>query len=182
MKRRVIRLTEQQLNNIIKQAINETMEEGKFKNAMVGAAIAGASLFPNHGYAQKTYNYKTPDRIKYAQSTNKADSLLADKVCQEYDYVTNHPKTEKELIKMFPNAYRDRNADSKTWKQNPSQYSTIEGRRGLTAGQMAAAQGENPWQAILNTYTERNYNSKIQKEKEYQDFLKNYCSDDDTIK
>lgn len=83
---------------------------------------------------------------------------------------------------MFPNAYRDRNADSKTWKQNPSQYSTIEGRRGLTAGQMAAAQGENPWQAILNTYTERNYNSKIQKEKEYQDFLKNYCSDDDTIK
>lgn len=76
MKRRVIRLTEQQLNNIIKQAINETM---------VGAAIAGASLFPNHGYAQKTYNYKTPDRIKYAQSTNKADSLLVDKVCQDYD-------------------------------------------------------------------------------------------------
>ena len=53
MKRTII-LYESELHIVIEECFNETLEEGKFKNAMMGLAVGAASMFPSQGNAQQS--------------------------------------------------------------------------------------------------------------------------------
>jgi hypothetical protein len=162
MKRR-IKLNEADLRRICENCVNEVIEEGWLKNLGLGTAIAVASSFPQNGNAQQTkqtYNYRTPNEIRYQNASTKQDSLLADKICDIDDYITNHPMGEKELASIFPQAYKDRNANPQVWNQNQTYYcGKVYGRISIV-GKIAASKGENPWQAILNKYSKLNYQNK----------------------
>ena len=179
MKRTII-LSESELHRVIEECVNEALEEGMFKNAMMGLAVGAASMFPSQGHAQQSqqsYNYRTPNSVRYHDASNKNDSLMADKVYNAQDFITNHPLSEKDLTKIFPQAYKDRNANPNVWKANQTKYcGKIHGKNSIV-GKVAAANGQNPWNAIVNTYTVKNYNSKTQKQKETQDVFSMHYSD-----
>lgn len=160
--KRKIKITEQDLHRIVENCVNEALEEG-WKNLALTGAIGAASLFPQNGNAQQvkqTYNYRTPNAIRYQNASTKQDSLLADKIYDNDDYITNHPMSEKELASIFPQAYKDRNANPQVWKQNQTQYcGEVYGKNSIV-GKIAASKGENPWQAILNKYSKLNYQNK----------------------
>lgn len=59
MKRTII-LSESELHRVIEECVNEALEEGMFKNAMMGLAVGAASMFPSQGHAQQSqqlYNF-----------------------------------------------------------------------------------------------------------------------------
>lgn len=66
MKRTII-LSESELHRVIEECVNETLEEGMFKNAMMGLAVGAASMFPSQWYAQQSqqsYDYRTPNSVR----------------------------------------------------------------------------------------------------------------------
>lgn len=188
MKKTIITLSESQLQKLITESVEDVLceyhynvNEGKFKNYAMAGMLGAASLFGNQtAQAQKTYNYKTPDKIVYQNSTSPRDSAMARKYYDMLDYTTNHPVSKKELAKAFPKAYEDRNKGPEVWKQNAKEYwGQMHGKQVLT-GYFAADKGENPWEALLNSYTKRNYKEKMQQEKErirqekeWEEFWKN---------
>lgn len=155
-------IKESDLRKTVRKIIREEAEnEGWFKNLATAGAIAAAAMNPTNANAQQTYNYRTPDSIRYRYANTKSDSIVSDKVCDNDDYITNHPFTERQLAKMFPQAYKDRNATPDVWKKNQESYiSQVYGINSL-CGKTAASVGKNPWEAILNKYTSRNYQSKM---------------------
>lgn len=164
------RITESQLREIVRSTVHEELQnEGWLKNLAVGGAITAAAMNPTNANAQQTYNYRTPDDIRYQYSTNKRDSVFADKDYNKKDSITNHPCTEQELIQRYPLAYQDRNATPDVWKKNAKKYSTEIGEKSQNRElwlQIAAKDGKNPWQAILDKYTSRNYKNKMKQQAE----------------
>ena len=60
--------------------------------------------------------------------------------------------TLKKLKKMFPQAYRDKNANPEVWKQNQNMYvAEVNGKISLV-GKIAASSGQNPWDALVKKY------------------------------
>lgn len=130
------------------------------ENAVLGGMMALSTLGANAQTQQSNYNYKTPDNIVYQDCRTHNDSVAAKNHYDVEDYITNHPSTEKQLAQMFPQAYADRNANPQTWEKNQSNYAgKINGRMSIV-GKTAAAVGQNPWQAILQKYSDLNYKSK----------------------
>ena len=54
MKRTII-LSESERHRVIEECVNEILEEGMFKNAMMGLAVGAASMFPSQGNAQQSH-------------------------------------------------------------------------------------------------------------------------------
>lgn len=60
--------------------------------------------------------------------------------------------TPQDLMKIFPQAYKDRNANPKVWERNQKQYvAEVNGKISLV-GKIAASHGQNPWNALLKSY------------------------------
>ena len=154
-------IKETDLRREIRNVIREEIEnEGWLRNAAMTGMIGVASLNPSNTQAQQSYNYKTPNNIVYKDCVTHNDSVIAKKYYDNNDYVTNHPLSEKQLSEIFPQAYADRNANPQTWKTNQSNYvGKIYGKISIV-GKTAASVGKNPWQAILQKYTDANYKSK----------------------
>lgn len=166
-----IKITEAQLNRVINESITQVlneqyaMNEG-WKNWAAAGILGAASMFggSQNAQAQSQYNYQTPDSIVYKNCDNKNDSVMAKKMWDNEDRITNNPLTVKQLAKMFPKAYKDRNASPEVWQKNQNSYcgTDVNGRMSIV-GKRAAAYGKNPWDAIVRKYTVANYNSKVGK-------------------
>lgn len=139
----IIRLNEKELcrliNESVKMVLNESTDEGAVKNlAMAGLMGLGVAGGMNNAQAQQQNTYPDGDTITTTQPTNKSQ-------IRKY--------TDKELAKMFPKAYADRNANAKVWFQNKSYYTgEINGKISLV-GEIAASDGRNPWEALRQRYS-----------------------------
>ena len=136
-------LTENELNRVICEEINKALiEEGWFKNAAVGAAIGLSSMMPNNAYAQNNaqnnYNYNNRDSVSVTNNVNN---------------VANQKMSIKQLRKLFPKAYKDRNANQDTWVKNQNEYvATLSNGKVSLVGKIAASYGNNPWNALVERY------------------------------
>lgn len=139
MVKTTIRLTESELRNIITEELESVLiQEGWFKNAAFGAALGLSSLMPNTMQAQNNntrgYQSNTNDTV---QTTN----------------VSNQKMSIQQLQKLFPQAYKDRNANQQTWQKNQTLYvSTLPNGKQSLVGKIAASHGQNPWNALVDRY------------------------------
>lgn len=160
-------IKESDLRKTVRKIIREEAEnEGWFKNLATAGAITAAAMNPTNANAQQTYNYRTPDNVRYQGATSDLDSISRRKHYDRLDYLINHPLTEKQLSQIFPEAYRDRNAGPEVWKRNKDTYDhDVFGRKSV-CGRIDASVGKNPWEAILNNYSSRNYEIEMKKQKD----------------
>lgn len=106
-----------------------------FKSAAVGAAVGAASLFGGATGA------KANPMADY--SDNQPSKTIAVQPKFSFD----------ELVKMFPEAYKERLLDPKTWSRHRIRYEgKLPNNKMAFVGVKAAANGENPWEAILAKY------------------------------
>lgn len=141
--KKIIRLNEQELykliNESVKMVLNESTDEGVVKNlAMAGLMGLGVAGGMNNAQAQQQNTYPDGDTITTTQTTNKSQ-------IRKY--------TDKELAKMFPQAYKDRKANAQVWMKNKTKYAGVmNGKTNLT-GLLAASDGRNPWEALRQRYS-----------------------------
>ena len=107
-----------------------------FKSAAVGAALGAASLFGGATGA------KASPMADY-NSNNQSSKTISVQPKFSFD----------ELVKMFPEAYKERSLDPKTWSRHRIRYEgKLPNNKMAFVGVKAAANGENPWEAILAKY------------------------------
>jgi hypothetical protein len=67
--------------------------------------------------------------------------------------VNQQNMTIQQLQKLFPRAYKDRNANPKVWKKNQTKYATeLPNGKVSLVGKIAASHGQNPWDALVKRY------------------------------
>jgi hypothetical protein len=142
MAKNIIRLTESDLHRIVKESvqkilaeeyvINEGVDEG-IGNWIKGATLGGMmAMSPMQGNAQ-TQNYQQNDSIRTTVQQSQQMTI-------------------EQLMKLFPQAYKDRNANSQVWQQNQKLYvAEVNGKTSLV-GKIAASHGQNPWDALVKRY------------------------------
>ena len=96
-------------------------------------AVAGMmAMSPMQGNAQ-TQNYQQNDSIRTTAQQSQQMTI-------------------EQLMKLFPQAYKDRNANSQVWQQNQKLYvAEVNGKISLV-GKIAASHGQNPWDALVKRY------------------------------
>ena len=116
----------------VKKKVDEAVNES-IGNWLKTAALGGMmTMSPMQANAQ-TQNYERNDST---ESTMQQRSKM----------------TLEQLIKIFPKAYKDRNANPKVWERNQKQYvAEVNGKISLV-GKIAASHGKNPWDAIVKRY------------------------------
>lgn len=141
--RKIVRLTESDLHRIVKESVKRVLKESEYDeeknvdegigNWIKGAAIGGMMAFSPSANAQsQNYNNNT-DSVK--TTTQQSQQI-----------------TFKQLKKMFPQAYKDKNANPEVWKQNQNMYvAEVNGKISLV-GKIAASSGQNPWNALVKKY------------------------------
>lgn len=131
------------LANIIDEEVNRVMlEEGWFKNAAMGAAIGLSSLMPGTSYGQSNSGYQ-----------NNNDTVKS--VGMNVQYMSL-----EQLQKLFPQAYKDRNANPQVWEKNQKLYTaTLSNGKISLVGKIAASHGQNPWEALVNKYCQNEHDS-----------------------
>jgi len=140
-------------NNDGKGISMERLDEGfgnKLRNIGAAAAIGAASLFGGQSIANAQNTNNCGYTYDYSDCRTAKDSAMVrnivDRKCQMKKF------NKDELMKLFPNAYKDRNGNPELWKKNKNAYeTTIEGKVSLV-GVVAASRGQNPWEAVLNSY------------------------------
>lgn len=112
--------------------IDEAVDEG-VGNWLKGAALGGMmAMSPMQGNAQ-TQNYQQNDSIRTTVQQSQQMTI-------------------EQLMKLFPQAYKDRNANSQVWQQNQKLYvAEVNGKISLV-GKIAASHGQNPWDALVKKY------------------------------
>ena len=112
-------------NNIIDEAVDEGIG-----NWLKGAALGGMmAMSPMQADAQQQQN-------NYPQSTIQQSQQM----------------TVKQLRKLFPKAYKDRNARPEVWERSQNKYiAEVDGKICLI-GKIAASHGQNPWDALVKKY------------------------------
>ena len=123
--------------------VDEAVDEG-IGNWLKGAAVGGMmAMSPMQANAQ-TQNYQPQQNDSIQTQMQQAQKL-----------------TSQDLMKMFPQAYKDRNANAKVWFKNQKKYvADVNGKISLV-GKIAASRGQNPWDALLQKYCPEEYDSKI---------------------
>lgn len=135
MKKKLIRLTEGDLHRIVEECVRRIVTESQngvinegFGNKLKAAAIGGMlAMSPMQANAQQPQRNDTVQTVR-----------------QEI--------TTKQLRKLFPQAYKDRNAGPDVWKKNQTQYVAEVNGKICLVGKIAASHGENPWNALLRKY------------------------------
>ena len=137
---KTIILTEGQFNRCLIEN-KECVSEG-LGNWIKGAALGGMmALSPMQGNAQNQ-NYQQNDSIRTTMQNQQEMSV-------------------EQLAKIFPAAYRDRNANAQVWQQNQNDYVvTFNGKINLV-GKIAASHGQNPWDALVKKYCPSKHNQDI---------------------
>jgi hypothetical protein len=103
--------------------------EANWKNAILGGMMA---MSPMQGNAH-TQNYQQNDSIRTTVQQSQQMTI-------------------EQLMKLFPQAYKDRNANSQVWQQNQKLYvAEVNGKISLV-GKIAASHGQNPWDALVKRY------------------------------
>ena len=112
--------------------IDEAVDEG-IGNWLKGAAIGGMmAMSPMQGNAQ-TQNYQHNDSTKTTVQQSQQMTI-------------------EQLMKLFPQAYKDRNANPQVWEKNQKMYvAEVNGKTSLV-GKIAASHGQNPWDALVKRY------------------------------
>lgn len=130
-------------HSIAMNHIDEAVDEG-IGNWLKGAAVGGMmAMSPMQANAQ-TQNYQPQQNDSIQTQMQQAQKL-----------------TSQDLMKMFPQAYKDRNANAKVWFKNQKKYvAEVNGKISLV-GKIAASHGQNPWDALLQKYCPEEYDSKI---------------------
>lgn len=115
------------------------VNEGWFKNAAMAGAIGAASMF---GGQKANAQDVQPIKQDTVQVVNQQQNMTID-----------------QLKKLFPRAYKDRNANKKVWIKNQVKYAAEmpNGKISLV-GKIAASNGQNPWDAIVKRYCPQNDN------------------------
>jgi recombination DNA repair RAD52 pathway protein len=118
----------------VKKKVDDVIDES-IGNWLKGAALGGMmAMSPMQANAQNSH-------IQGNDSTNTT--------------VMQHQMQQmsvEDLIKKFPRAYKDRNANPKVWVKNQKAYvSEVNGKICLV-GKIAASHGQNPWNALLKKY------------------------------
>lgn len=154
MKRVVI--SEEQLNRVIFG--DNRVDEGWLKNAAIGGLMGAATMFGG-----------TNANAQNVQQNNKQDTVQLDNsyLKRQKESEDFHKRLDKEILKryqkkysvdelkeIFPIAYEHRNADKNVWLNNKLSYvGEIDGKDSIV-GMTAASRGENPWEAIVQRYTD----------------------------
>ena len=114
------------------KVIDEAVDEG-IGNWLKGAALGGMmAMSPMQGNAQ-TQNYQHNDSTKTTVQQSQQMTI-------------------EQLMKLFPQAYKDRNANPQVWQQNQKSYvAEVNGKTSLV-GKIAASHGQNPWDALVKRY------------------------------
>jgi hypothetical protein len=108
--------------------VDESVNEG-WKDWAVAGMMA---MSPMQGNAQ-TQNYQQNDSIRTTAQQSQQMTI-------------------EQLMKLFPQAYKDRNANSQVWQQNQKLYvAEVNGKISLV-GKIAASHGQNPWDALVKRY------------------------------
>lgn len=116
-------------HSITVNGVNESINEFNWKAAALGGMMA---MSPMQGNAQ-TQNYQQNDSIRTTAQQSQQMTI-------------------EQLMKLFPQAYKDRNANSQVWQQNQKLYvAEVNGKISLV-GKIAASHGQNPWDALVNRY------------------------------
>lgn len=116
------------------------VNEGKFGNALRTGALGAMMMFGGNNANAQGVNNRLPSN----------DSIRTQIMAQQ-----NVKFSEQDLIKMFPQAYKDRNANPRVWAKNQVKYvGQLPNGRSSLVGKIAASYGENPWQAIVQKYKE----------------------------
>lgn len=154
---KIIRITQNDLYQIIQESVLRTLNESQmidegWKNWVMAGTLGAASLFGGKTYAQDTSYCKDMNgNTQMTQNMSNEDLKWASPIY-----------TEKELIKIFPAAYRDRNATPEIWNQNQKEYCGEittpwnNKTKNSVVGKVAAAHGQNPWKAIKEKYLNNN--------------------------
>jgi hypothetical protein len=115
-------------HSIAMNHVNESLNEG-WKDWAVAGMMAAS---PMQGNAQ-TQNYQQNDSIRTTAQQSQQMTI-------------------EQLMKLFPQAYKDRNANSQVWQQNQKLYvAEVNGKISLV-GKIAASHGQNPWDALVKRY------------------------------
>lgn len=113
------------MNHVNESVINEF----NWKAAALGGMMAAS---PMQGNAQ-TQNYQQNDSIRTTVQQSQQMTI-------------------EQLMKLFPQAYKDRNANPQVWQQNQKLYvAEVNGKISLV-GKIAASHGQNPWDALVKRY------------------------------
>lgn len=116
-------------HSITVNGVNENINEFNWKAAALGGMMA---MSPMQGNAQ-TQNYQQNDSIRTTVQQSQQMTI-------------------EQLMKLFPQAYKDRNANSQVWQQNQKLYvAEVNGKISLV-GKIAASHGQNPWDALIKRY------------------------------
>lgn len=130
----------------LKESVNEDEVDENWKGAALGAALGAASVLGGGSQANAT-----PTASQDHQAAQKTQ-------------VANVPLkfTEDELIKIFPQAYKDRFGKPEQWNRNRVKYEgKLPNNKISFVGHVAASEGKNPWYAILNQYLNRSSQNTI---------------------
>ena len=164
--KQIIRLTESDLHRLVKESVQRILAEtnasdsGEFNtvafpmvrrispvgkqigkipveegvNWLKGAALGGImAMSPMQSNAQQRQNYQQNDSIK--TSIQQSQQMTID-----------------QLMKLFPQAYKDKDATPQVWQQNQKLYvAEVNGKISLV-GKIAASHGQNPWDALVKRY------------------------------
>ena len=113
------------MNHVNEEVINEF----NWKAAALGGIMA---MSPMQANAQ-SQNYQQNDSIK--TSIQQSQQMTID-----------------QLMKLFPQAYKDKDATPQVWQQNQKLYvAEVNGKISLV-GKIAASHGQNPWEALIKRY------------------------------
>ena len=116
-------------HSITVNGVNESINEFNWKAAALGGMMA---MSPMQGNAQ-TQNYQQNDSIRTTVQQSQQMTI-------------------EQLMKLFPQAYKDRNANPQVWEKNQKMYiAEVNGKISLV-GKIAASHGQNPWDALVKRY------------------------------
>lgn len=164
MSKKTIRITETQLRRMIQECVREEMSknninEGWLKNTAIAGAIGAASIFGgNKAQAQNVNNYDahTQEEMKIQKRAEEVNQMRF---------------TIKQLKNMFPQAYKDRNANPEVWMKNKNSYcGQLPNGQTSIAPMIEASYGKNPWLLLLKKFNPDEYakcSNKTQKNEIY---------------
>lgn len=110
------------------------MCEGWARNTAMAGVLGAASLFGGLNANAQDVQPNKPDTVQ----TVKQQQVTMD---------------IKQLKKMFPQAYKDRNANKDVWMKNQSKYTaTMPNGKISLVGKIEASHGQNPWEALVKKY------------------------------
>ena len=116
-------------HSITVNGVNESINEFNWKAAALGGMMAMSPMQANAQSQNYQHNDSTKTTVQQSQQM-----------------------TIEQLMKLFPQAYKDRNANPQVWEKNQKMYvAEVNGKISLV-GKIAASHGQNPWEALIKRY------------------------------